>query len=268
MGLLFLCFLSFLFHSLEVLVAKDEVAGEILVEDDGVDTQFLRGAVEKDLSLEEQVSAISDAEGFLDVVVGYEHADVPLLQLPNDILDVLHGDRIHAGEWFVEHDELRVDSQASGNLCPASLATAQLVAEILANLFEMELGDKAFEFLPLFLACLLRHLKHAADVVFHAHLAEDACFLRKIANASACPLIDRKVGYLFVAKEDVSRVGKDETRRHIERGRLASAIRAKQAHNLTLTDVEGDVVHYGSLAIYLDKAFASELQSFLFFHNP
>ena len=84
--------------------------------------QFLGLAFKENAALEEQVGAVGDAERFLHVVVGDENADVAVFEFPDDVLDVFHGNRVYAGEGFVEHDKLRVDGQAAGNLCAPALA--------------------------------------------------------------------------------------------------------------------------------------------------
>ena len=107
----------------EVLSPEDEVVAEVLVADGGVLGQFLAGALEEDLALEQQVGPVGDAQRLGSIVVGDKDADVFALEAIDDALNVLHGDGIYSGEGLVQHDKARVDSQAAGNLGATALAT-------------------------------------------------------------------------------------------------------------------------------------------------
>src|SRR5215510_9772568 len=67
--------------------------------------QAVRCTALEDHSSMHDVRPIGDAERFAHVVVGDEHADPPLFQVKNDLLNVAHGYRINAGEWLIEQDE-------------------------------------------------------------------------------------------------------------------------------------------------------------------
>ena len=141
------------------------------------------------------------------------------------MLDILHGDRVDAGERLVEHDELRVDGQTAGYLGAAALTTRQTVTLVLAHLLQTELGDEALELIQLLLMRQLRHLEHRHDIILDRELAEDAGLLRQVADAGAGPLIHGVVGNLLIVDIHVALVGHHETGRHIERRRLAGAVR-------------------------------------------
>ena len=116
--------------------------GKVLIEDDGIDTEFLWCAVEKDLSLEKQVSTVGDTKRLLYIMVCNKYTDIALLELPYNILDVLDGNGIDTCKRLVQHDELRVDGQAAGYLGTTPLSATKLVAQVLTHLLEMELADK------------------------------------------------------------------------------------------------------------------------------
>ena len=98
-----------LVDELEVFLAEDEGVGEIFLTYNLVGSQLFGVALKENLALEKQVGAIGDGERFLHVVVGDENADVAVFQLPDDVLDVFHGNRVDSGKGLVEHDELRFD---------------------------------------------------------------------------------------------------------------------------------------------------------------
>lgn len=49
---------------------------------------------------------------------------------------------INTSKWLIEHDKLWVNSQATGNLCTATLTSGKLVTLILTNLIETKLANK------------------------------------------------------------------------------------------------------------------------------
>ena len=132
----------------------------------------------------------------MDVVVGDEDADVFMPESGYDGLDVLHGNGVDAGEGFVEHDELGVDGEATGNLGSPTFSAGESVAEVLADFLQAELFDKAFGFGLLIVFGAIGHLEYGADVVLDGHLAEDGGFLCKVADAEAGALVDGVVGDL------------------------------------------------------------------------
>ena len=222
--------------------------------------------MEENLALEEQIGAIGDAERLFHVVVGDEHADVLLLELPHDILDVLHGDGVHTGERLVEHDEEGIDGQTAGYLRATAFAAGELVTQILTHLLQTEFVNEALQLFALILTGLARHLQHGGDVVLHRHLAKHRGLLRQIADALSGPLVDGVLGDFLAAQEDVAAVGHHEARGHVERGRLAGAVGPQQTHNLPLVNIERNVVHHGTLAIDLHESLAAQFCSFLLFH--
>ena len=105
--------------------------------------------MKEDATLKEEVGAVSDGKGLVDVMVGDEDADIAVLELPHDLLDILDGDGVDACEGLVEHDELGLDGQTAGNLRASALTARQLVAFVLAHFLEAELSDEALELLEM-----------------------------------------------------------------------------------------------------------------------
>lgn len=122
-----------LVEELEVLLLEHEVGSEVLLAHGLVGGKFLRSALEEYATLKEEVSAVGDIQSLVDIMVGDENADIAELQLPDDMLDVLHSDRVDTGKRLVEHDELWVDGQTARYLRTAALTTRQAVALVLAD---------------------------------------------------------------------------------------------------------------------------------------
>ena len=251
----------------EILAPQDEAVAQVLLAHHLVLRQLLGRALEEDFPLEQEVGAVGDAERLLHVVVGDEDADVLVLQFPDDLLDVLHGDGVDAGKGFVQHDELGVDGQAAGNLRAAPLAAGQLVALVLAHLLDAELGEQALQLLLAVVQGLAGHLEHGHDVVLHAHLAEDGSLLRQVADAGLGTLVDGILGNVQVVQEDAALVGRDKAHGHVERRGLARAVGAQQADNLPLLDVDGHVAHHRALAVLFHQILRAEHHSVVCFHK-
>ena len=67
-----------------------------------VAAEFLRSAGPKNRSVVDDISAVSDLQGFSHIVVGDEHADLLGFQMINDPLDLQDRNRIDPGERFIQ----------------------------------------------------------------------------------------------------------------------------------------------------------------------
>src|SRR5207244_4218738 len=79
---------------------------EIQVGHPVVEHELTHRARDLHLAFEHDVGAVHDIERLLHVVVGDQHADAAVAQAGYDGLNVVHRDRIHAGERLVEQHEL------------------------------------------------------------------------------------------------------------------------------------------------------------------
>src|SRR5271169_1444828 len=86
---------------------------------------FVGGPRSEYAALVDDVGAVADAERLADVVVGNHHADPPILEEADDLLDVEHRERINPGERLVEENESRPRSQGACNLDAAALAARE-----------------------------------------------------------------------------------------------------------------------------------------------
>ena len=133
----------------------------------------------------------------------------------------------------------------------AALATGELVALVLANLVQTELGKQTLKPLLALLLVEIGHFKYRHDIVLYSHLAEHARLLRQIANTGTGTLVHGVIGYFLVVDEHMSLIRNDKSRRHVERCCLTRSVRTKKPHYLPLTDAEGHLIGYGTLAVAL-----------------
>ena len=256
---------ALLVHLVEVFHAELEAACQILVEDYGVYGEFLGRAMEEDLAFEKQVCAVGDAESLFDIMVGDEHTDVFLFQLPDYVLNVFDGNWVYSGKGLVKHDELGVDGKTACYLGASSFSSRELVSEVLAYFLQAELCDEAFELLALIFAALVCHLKYGCDVVFDGHLPEYACFLGEVTYAFAGSHVYWVFGDFLASEVYVSGIGDHEPCGHIETCGLACSVGTEQSYYLSLVYVERDVVDHGAFAVDFDEPFAAQLHTTLIF---
>ena len=64
---------------LEILLLELETLAEVFLPYYGVDGKLLGGTLEQDAALKQQVGAVCDAQGLMNVMVSYENAYVAVL---------------------------------------------------------------------------------------------------------------------------------------------------------------------------------------------
>ena len=114
--------------------------------------------------------------------------------------------------------------------------------EFLEKLFQAHLALAALHVL---------RLEDGHDVILDRELAEDGRFLREVAHAQAGALVHRLVGHLDIVEENVPRIRAHHADNHVERRRLAGAVRTEQPDNLALGHADGHVAHNLATAVYL-----------------
>ena len=191
-------------------------------------------------------------------MVGDQDADVLALQAIDDALDVLHGDGVHTGKRLIQHDEVRVDGQAAGNLGAAALATRQAVTQVLAHLLQVELADKLLQ--PVFLlgGSEVGHLQHGADVVLNAQGAEYRSLLRQVTHAQLGAAVNRQGSDVHIVQEHASLVGGDKARGHVEGRGLTGTVGPQQPHDFALMHIDRHVVDHGALAVFFHQVVGAE----------
>jgi len=65
-------------------------------------SEFFRSAGSKNRSVVDDISAVSDLQGFSNIVISYKNPDLLRFQMINDSLNLQHRDRIDAGKRFVQ----------------------------------------------------------------------------------------------------------------------------------------------------------------------
>ena len=70
-------------------------------------SELFRSSRSKNCPVIDDISAVSDLQGFSDIVVSDEHPDLLGFQMINDLLNLQDRDRIDAGKGLIQQDKLR-----------------------------------------------------------------------------------------------------------------------------------------------------------------
>jgi hypothetical protein len=107
-------------------------------------------------------------------MVGDQHADAAVGEVAGDALDVVHGERVDAGEGLVEQDEGGIRRERARDLDAAPLAAREAHAEVVPEMRDVQLLQQALE--RLFAASVVEVVARLEDrlhVVDDRQLAED-----------------------------------------------------------------------------------------------
>lgn len=237
----------------KLFAAEDEVAAEVALTDDLVFSQLFRCTLKEYSTLKQQIRAISDAQSLGRVMVGDEDADILFFKFVDNRLDILYSDGVDAGKGLVEHDEFGVNCETTGNLGASAFAAGKAVAKVVAHFLKIELRYETLKFVALVFARGVSHLEDGADVVLDRQFAENGRLLREIADAVLCAAINRILGDVEVIEEDTALVRLYQTDGHIECRSLACSVRPEQSDNLTLSDINRNMVDNRAFTVFFDK---------------
>ena len=81
------------------------------------------------------VRAIRDAQCFPDAMIGDQHADSGAAKIADNLLKILHGQRVDPGKRLVEQNERGLQGQRAGDFQPAALSARERVGLACAGRF-------------------------------------------------------------------------------------------------------------------------------------
>ena len=100
-----------------------------------------------------------------------------------------------------------------------------------------------FNSLELLASAQAHRLKHRQNILRGRQLAKDRRLLRQIAKTKARPQIHREPGYVLSSQMHAPSFRRFQTDDHVERRRLAGAIRAEQADDFSRFNMQRDIIN-------------------------
>ncbi len=82
--------------------------------------------------------------------------------------------------------------------------------------------------------------------------------MSEVSDAVLGAFVDGEFGHVKVVEEDLTFVGTDKSHCHIESGSFAGAVRAQEANDFALSDVDRDVVDDGALTVDFHQVVGTE----------
>ena len=101
-----------------------------------------------------------------------------LLELHDDLLQIVHGDRIDAGEWLIQHHVAGLAAQCPRDLRAPPLTPGKVVSGRVRDVSQSELREQLLAAAPCVLPVETTQLQHGQYVLLDAHASEDRGLLR------------------------------------------------------------------------------------------
>ena len=165
-----------------------------------------------------------------------QNSEIPVTQLHDDLLNIVHRNRVNAAERFIKHDETRI-----GHKCTRDLKSPAFTAGKRHRFLFAEPGK--IKFFKQFLQTLFalrpgnrQRFQDRHDIFFHSKLPENGRLLRQISHPHSGTLIHGDMGHIHIAETDLTAIGTDQSHNHIETCRFTGSIRAEQSDNFPGTD--------------------------------
>ena len=150
----------------------------------------------------QDIGAVDDLQRLAHIVVGDQHADAAILEVPDQVADLADRDRVDAGQRLVEQDEVRAASPGRGRSRPRRRSPPDSASAGARRRWAMrEFGQQRVEHLLAPVAHRLDHLEHGADIVLDAQAAEDRGLLRQVADAEPGAAVHRQIGDVVAVQQ-------------------------------------------------------------------
>src|SRR5215471_15999405 len=160
-------------------------------------TQFLRTSLPEYFPTFQNVRAIGDVQGFAHVMIGDEYDNARLRQAPNDLLQILHGERVNPREGLIQKYKRRLQGERTDGL-------------------EAHRGEQLFKAVALLFWSEWKGFQDGKEIFFAGQLPEDRGFLGQVADAVAGPQIHRKVSDFLAVEDDAAGVRPGESDDNVE----------------------------------------------------
>src|SRR5262245_22647295 len=212
---------------------------------------FVGLAVSQHGTIVDDVGAIADAESLSHIMIRDDYADTARFEEPDDLLDVEHGNRIHASEGLIEQDEARLRGKGARDLHAPPLPARQADREAGAQMGDVEVAQEIVEPFADDVGVAVVQLQHRLHVFLDRQAPEYRSLLRQVGQAEPRAAVHRRVREARAVEKQVAAVHRHEAHHHVEAGGLAGAVGAQQPDHLAAAHLEGDVLHHYARAVAL-----------------
>ena len=236
-----------------VLALELEIAAQIETADLFVLGELFGRSMLEYFPVDEEIGPVADRKGLVHIMVGDQDADIPVFEAGYYGLNIFHGDGVHTGKGFIQQNEFRVHGEGTGDFGPSPFPATERIPVVLPYMVQMKFVQQGFQPLLLFTPRQSGHFQHGHQIVLDAQLPEYGGLLRQVSNAHLGPFIHRQPGDIGIVQEDIPRIGSDEADHHVESGSLAGAVRAQQSYDLSLLELDGNMVYHGPASVALHK---------------
>src|SRR6516162_1871755 len=118
----------------------------------GIAAEFLGRSRPKNRSIVDDISAVSDLQGFSDIVIGHKNPDLLRFQVINNFLNLDHRDRINSRKRLVKKYEFGRNNQRSSDFHAPALSSRECIRKALSDVSNSEFVQQCFKPLPPFSA--------------------------------------------------------------------------------------------------------------------
>src|SRR5690349_24084163 len=227
------------------------------LDDAGVPPDRRRRPLGDLLTVIEHDDALRDVHHHVHVVLDEQHGLALPMQRQDVLLHLVDHRGIHGGRRLVEQEQLGIGHERGGECQQLALTVRERARGsrgAIGEADEIEQPSRALRRVvlePPYPArakqtreqtLLLMLLQKDQQIVEHAQTREDAHLLERAGDAEASDPMRRRVGDIAAAEQHAPRVGAEISRHAVEERRLARAVRADQAHELTALDREIDPI--------------------------
>ena len=180
----------------------------------------------------DNIGSVHDLQGLPHVMISDQDPDPPVLELPYDALDVIHGDRIDPRKRLVQEDERGVGRESPGDFGPPPFPPGQRVSSALGQMGDVQIAQQGLGPIGTLRARHAPRLQNRQDVLLDRELPEDRRLLREKAHPPARPLMDGEKSDILAVQDDPARVRSGEPEDHVEGRGLARPVRTQETHHL------------------------------------
>src|SRR4029077_13225250 len=110
--------------------------------------EFFGSSRSKNRSIVDNISAVSDLQGFSHVVIGYKNPDLLRLQMINDPLNFNDRNRVDARKRLVQENKFWRNNQRSGNLHSAPFSSRECIRKAFPNVRNSEFFEQILKPFP------------------------------------------------------------------------------------------------------------------------